>query len=212
MYKRVLFLGDSQTERGTGSGGWVSTLGHKYCRYIDITNRGLSGYNTKWTSENFNKIVPNYTGYYFDMAVVWFGSNDAVKRGQTQHVSPTDYERNLTMIVCNLINMGILSQNILVLTPPTVDEAMLEASYPGSRRNQDMEKYAHIARDVARSRNCKTGDLFDMFQEGQKGKSLFTDGLHLSDAGNTIVAEVVDRFIEERVGTVPPCPDWKTFN
>lgn len=210
MYKRVLLLGDSQTQRGASPHGWVNLIGEQFVRRVDITNRGLSGYNTRWVLQNICKVIPALPAYHYDMAVVWFGSNDATKPGLSQHVSEEDYHNNLTQITCKLITcMGIQPDNVLVLTPPCIDEEMLEYTFPGKgRTNTRMRRYADIALSVAQQRQCQSADLFAQFQD-HLAQGLFTDGLHLSERGNELVAGVVGSFLERRVQAGMCIPDWK---
>ncbi|XP_063695424.1 isoamyl acetate-hydrolyzing esterase 1 homolog [Bolinopsis microptera] len=213
MYKRILLLGDSQTQRGAVPHGWVNLLANQYCRQLDITNRGLSGYNTRWTVERLRDIVPAVPAYHYDLAVVWFGCNDAVVKGVTaQHVPQQEYSRNLTQIVWKLVEcVGIQPNNLLVLTPPCVDEVMLKEAFPDSRTNEIMREYADLALIVARDRGCESADLFSLFSK-HAPEGLFTDGLHLSKRGHELVAEVVTRFLSHRVAETLPIPDWKDCN
>ena len=211
MYKRLLLVGDSQTQSGAQPHGWVTHLSDTFCRQVDITNRGLSGYNTRWILDYLPSIIPVVPAYHFDLAVVWLGCNDAVKPGAVQHVPQEDYSNNLTLIVCHLMNIGVLPANILVLTPPTVDEDMLVKSFPGGdRTNALMRRYADIALNVAKTRECEFSDLFKVFEDSAKpGSELFTDGLHLGKCGNRLVSDVVCRFLLKRVQTGSAVPDWK---
>ena len=210
MYKRILLLGDSQTQCGASPQGWVNLLAEKYCRYLDITNRGLSGYNTRWTLDRICDIVPAVPAYHYDLGVVWFGANDAVREGYSQHVPQREYSSNLTQIVSKLIDcIGIQPYNILILTPACIDEAMLNKVFSDeARSNERMREYADLALTVAHERHCQSADLFSLFSD-HVTEDLFTDGLHLEKRGNKLVADVVDKFLSGRVHQTLPIPDWK---
>ena len=213
MYKRVLLLGDSQTQRGAAPQGWVNLIADKYCRRLDITNRGLSGYNTRWYLERICDIVPAVPAYHYDLGVLWLGNNDTVGEGCVQHVPQREYSRNLTLIVSKLVDcIGIQPSNLLILTPTCVDEVMLDKVFPNSgRTNERMREYADLTLDVARDRKCEHADLYSLFSK-HTGKGLFTDGLHLSIEGNGLVAQVVDNFLSHRIEGTLPLPDWKDLS
>lgn len=46
---KLILFGDSITEQGSSHAqGWVTSLTIRYNRRLDVVNRGLSGYNTRW--------------------------------------------------------------------------------------------------------------------------------------------------------------------
>ena len=204
-YKKVLLLGDSQTGwSGTVQYGWTNLLMEKHVGYMDIINRGRSGYNTNCLLENMVDMVPTVPAHQYDMAVVWFGTNDAVNEDQPQHLPTSEYTKNLNEIVTRLVDMGIEADNILILTPATVDETKWE----GTLTNENMRKYGELALDVARERQCQSADLFTIFSE-YEGDDLFMDGLHLDKKGSELVFGEVEKFVSERLNPTAPAPTWR---
>ena len=209
MYKRLLLLGDSQTQSGASPAGWVTALSSAHSRNLDISNRGLSGYNTHWVCEHLDALIPSDRQY--DCAVVWFGCNDAVRAGEVQHVPLEEYRGNLVRIFLKLTGAGVLPRNILILTPPTIDEKQCNITWPGSvdaRCNARMRTYSDIALRVASEHGCASHDLYQLFANN-RDSALFTDGLHLNSRGNELVADVVLGFLEGRIGKEHVFPDWK---
>ena len=207
MYRRLLLLGDSQTQNGK----WISKLNETFVRQLDTTNRGLSGYNTAWTVNSLQSILPNVPMYHYDMATVWFGCNDAVIPGHPQHVPLDQFKCNLERIVCRLTAEGVQPGNILVLTPPTLNEEMLDVKYPERiRLNTVTAQYAECVLKVGKERGCQTCDLFGMFGKAvEGGVQPFTDGLHLNEKGEEMVYRVVEEFVAARLDSKWAIPDWK---
>ena len=213
MYKRLLLLGDSQTQFGAAPQGWVNLIADKYCRRLDITNRGLSGYNTRWYLERIGDIVLAVPPHHYDLAVLWLGNKDNVGEGSVQHVPQREYSNNLSLIVSKLVDcVGVQPGNLLILTPACVDQVMLDKVFPDSgRSNERMREYADLTLNVARERQCEHADLYSLFSE-HAGEGLFTDGLHLNKEGNRLISQVVDKFLSPRIEGILPLPDWKDLS
>ncbi|KAL7516209.1 hypothetical protein ACHAWX_001249 [Stephanocyclus meneghinianus] len=46
---KLILFGDSITEQGSShANGWVTSLSIRYNRRLDVVNRGMNGYNTRW--------------------------------------------------------------------------------------------------------------------------------------------------------------------
>ena len=156
-------------------------------------------------------ILPTSPVSHYDMAVVWFGSNDAVAPSRPQHVPADEYSANLTEIVSKLVQIGVLPNNVLLLAPPSVDEDMCASTFADSDlTNAALRRYANSALSVAGTLGCASSDLFSVFSErSDKGDTMFCDGLHLSNAGNQLVADVVGGFVSERLQKETPLPVWR---
>ena len=178
----------------------------KWVGYIDIVNRGRSGFNTNCLLENMADMVPTVPAHQYDMAVVWFGANDAVREGEPQHLPKSEYSENLHEIVTRLIDMGIEADNILIMGPAAVDEVALGNT--GVRTNAVLGEYSELALAVARDRRCQSADLFSIFS-AYEGDDLFLDGLHVDKQGNKLVFDEVDKFVETRVHPTAPAPTWR---
>ena len=74
------------------------------------------------------------------------------------------------------------------------------------------EKQQYIScsvRHIAQERNLRLIGLFDKMADQPE---LLCDGLHLSDAGNKLLADLVERELNELLGDAEKCvqlPDWK---
>ena len=112
-YPSIVLIGDSLTERGFESDGWVSLLANSLKRKCDVINRGFSGYNTHHIRAIFDEILKDTDIKNTDIAAItiFFGANDAYLPDMVpkQHVPLEEYTDNLRVLVrgsepTNLIN------------------------------------------------------------------------------------------------------------
>ncbi|KAL3779577.1 hypothetical protein HJC23_005089 [Cyclotella cryptica] len=60
---KLIAIGDSITEQGSAhANGWVTSLSIRYSRRLDVLNRGLNGYNTRWGKECLPLILGEILG------------------------------------------------------------------------------------------------------------------------------------------------------
>lgn len=97
--KRAVFFGDSITQHGSNTSGWVASMVQWWFRRVDVINRGFSGYNSRWALMIVNEVVVTEKP---DIVFIFFGANDAVDVSVPQHVSLTDYKSNMEHIVLTL--------------------------------------------------------------------------------------------------------------
>lgn len=95
---RIVFFGSSTTQQGwnVDRHGWVAKLAHWWSRRVDVVNRGLSGYNTRWAKQVMNEWILDEP---LDMLFLFFGGNDAAIPSSNQHVPLEEYRENMRSIV-----------------------------------------------------------------------------------------------------------------
>jgi len=104
---QIWAFGDSITQQGYQSGGWLSLLADAYVRKADVFNRGFSGYNTNHATILLTKQMQKWFQPVTAtrLVTVFFGANDAALHGiSDQHVSLEDYEANLKRVIHSLQN------------------------------------------------------------------------------------------------------------
>lgn len=71
--KLAVTFGDSITQMGFDVAimGWVASLAFRYSRRMDVINRGLSGYNTRWALTVFDEAVIRLKP---DLVILFFGN------------------------------------------------------------------------------------------------------------------------------------------
>lgn len=75
---------------------WVGSLSHFWSRRVDVTNRGFSGYNSRWGLSIIDEVVISLRP---DMVLIFFGANDAVVPGGSTYVSLSEYEGNIEKMI-----------------------------------------------------------------------------------------------------------------
>jgi lysophospholipase L1-like esterase len=88
-----------------------------YSRRADVVNRGLSGFNTKWTLELFDSISPGPSDNV-ELVTVFFGANDATVN-PPQHVGLADFSNNMHKIV-ELLTDKWKAKRIVLIGPPPI--------------------------------------------------------------------------------------------
>ncbi|WVW79006.1 hypothetical protein I302_100969 [Kwoniella bestiolae CBS 10118] len=145
------------------------------------------------------------------LVTIWFGANDAVLPEFLQHIPLEEYTFNLNKILEKLTSMGspytVASQdgplNIVLITPPPLYPDMMgDEDFAGQRDLENTRRYAEAVLDLGKKWKAKesqggnwriaTVDMFDgiLGEAGGKGEKLrpyFTDGLHLSTLGYTVL-------------------------
>ncbi|TGZ77358.1 SGNH hydrolase [Ascodesmis nigricans] len=207
-YDKVLLFGDSITEqsfeqtRGFASG---AALSDAYRRKLEVLNRGFSGYNTAHALHVLPQIIPPPTDTCrIRLVILFFGANDAVLPGQLQHVSVSNYRRNLHTILTHPL---LLAHNpkFILITPPamceyTAEECDRAKGKPITQRQQANTKlYVDAALSVGEELKIPTINLWKAWTEShamgkeypgsrelprnQNFLTLLRDGLHFNPQG-----------------------------
>ncbi|KAJ5473740.1 hypothetical protein N7475_003306 [Penicillium sp. IBT 31633x] len=222
-YDQFMLFGDSITQMGCNQEigyGFHAALQESYSRRLDVINRGLAGYNTAHAIKVFDKFFPTPQTATVRFMTIFFGANDACVPSHNQHVPVDQYKENLKTII---EHPATRAQNprLILIGPPPVNEHQLEffdaaknTEFP-SRTAIHTKSYAAAAKEVGASLNIPVVDLWSAFlkptgwKEGEPligsrdvpdnetFAGLFTDGLHLSSAGNRLVYEELMKVIQQ---------------
>lgn len=198
--KRIVFFGDSITQMGAQKNG-----------YIDLIQTTL---NEKGVVENFelfgagiggNKIYDLYLRLENDVlskkpdvVFIYIGINDVWHKTSGTGTDIDRYEKFYNALITKIEAAGA---KVIVCTPTVIGEKKDNAN----AQDKDLNAYAEIARKVAAARNCIVVDLQKLFadyinknnpQNLEKG-ILTTDGVHLNDKGNQLVADaMLDKILK----------------
>jgi len=194
---RIVFLGDSITQGGNEHAkGYVvlirKALQEKFSKDgIEVIGAGVSGNKVPDLQRRLERDVlsrkPTVVVIYIGINDVWHGEKDPA-RG----TSKEKYDAGLEDIIGRIIAAG---GRVLLCTPSVIGEKT-----DGSNRNDTrLDEYADISRAVAKKLKVPVCDLRKKFLQrltkdnaGNKASGvLTTDGVHLNDAGNAFVAEVI---------------------
>lgn len=190
---RLVFLGDSITAGGVGAKGYVTFVKKALAPKVEveIVGAGISGNKVPDLQKRLAKDVlnkkPSVVVVYIGINDVWHGEKDP-KRGTL----PKDYEEGLKDVLTRIKDAGATA---VLCTPSVIGEKA-----DGSNKNDArLDEYAEISRKVAKELKVPVVDLRKAFLAALKEKNtdgkaagiLTTDGVHLNEAGNKLVAEKI---------------------
>lgn len=198
--EKVVFLGDSITQAGVGPKGYVSLIKAELDKSKDlgvvVLGAGISGNKVPDLQRRLERDVlskkPGLVVVYIGINDVWHGETDP-KRG----TDPKAYEAGLKDVVGRVHASGA---RVLLCTPTVIGELPKR----GNKLDKKLDQYADISRKVAREMKVPLCDLRVAFVEylaknnvQRKDRGILTtDGVHLNDVGNRVVAESILRHLD----------------
>ena len=189
---KIIFFGDSITEMGINKGGYidriVTALGDKKLQdHYKLTGAGVSGNKVY---DLYLRVEEDVLDKKPDVVVIWIGVNDVWHK--TSGIG-TDIEKYEKFYVA-LINKMHSKKIKLVLTTPAAIGEKKDGTNP---QDKDLDAYSDVIRKLATRYNCKLADLRKIFMLYEKQNNttnkefgiLTTDGVHLNEKGNQLVAD-----------------------
>ena len=175
---RIIFLGDSITQAGTGPKGYVTLIKSTLTDVrkdlgIEVIGAGISGNKVPDLQKRLDRDVlqkkPNLVVIYIGINDVWHGEKDPAKG------TPKDkFEEGLTDIITKIKNAGA---RVLLCTPTVIGEK----NDGGNKLDAQLDAYADISRKVAADMKVPLCDLRKEFvrylknnNEDNKEKGLLT--------------------------------------
>jgi lysophospholipase L1-like esterase len=196
---RIIFFGDSITQAGVNKGGYIDRI-REFIRersiqdQYELTGAGIGG----------NKVYDLYLRLEDDVlskkphvVVVYVGINDVWHK--SSHGTGTDidkFEKFYTAIIRKLQAAQI---KVVVCTPTVIGER----ADGGNPQDKDLDAYAAVIRRLAGANHCTLVDLRKAFMayekvnntENKESGLLTTDRVHLTAAGNQLVADEMIRAL-----------------
>jgi lysophospholipase L1-like esterase len=198
---RIVFFGDSITELGVKPNGYVTIVREKLTSLhpgfgIEVIGAGVSGNKVPDLQQRLVRDVMNRKP---SVVVIYIGINDVWHwtLNNLKGTSKVDYEAGLREIIARIQYSGA---SVILCTPSVIGE-----KHDGSNpQDQMLEEYAAISRTVAKSLGATLCDLRKAFHSylvvhnpGNRREGILTyDGVHLSDAGNELVANEVLKYFK----------------
>jgi isoamyl acetate esterase len=201
--KTVVFFGDSITQAAVISGGYIDVLEKELKKkgksdQYNLVGAGISGNKVPDLQRRLEKDVlsknPDQVFIYIGINDVWHYSHPCCK--DKDGGTPKDkFEAGLTEVVNKIKASGA---QVVICTPSVIGEKT-----DGNEQDQMLDEYAAISRKVAKSTNSQLCDLRKAFQQELKNTNtqnkkegvLTTDGVHLNEAGNKLVAQQMLKFL-----------------
>jgi lysophospholipase L1-like esterase len=198
---RVIFFGDSITQAGAGTGGYilrVDTLcktegkGDNY-EFIGAGIGGNKVYDLYLRMDN------DVLGKEPDVVIIYIGVNDVWhKTTSGTGTDPDKFEKFYQAIIDKLKAKSI---KVILCTPAAIGEK-IDFSNP---QDGDMNEYSNIIRRISKRNGLAVVDLRQSFHEyalknnpDNKDRGILTtDRVHLNVKGNQFVAEEMWKAIKE---------------
>lgn len=212
--KKINFLGDSITQWGGAScmeKGYVNLL--KECAELaEARNYGIAGTRyaiqkeIKYAYEDLNSFAERYDkmGDDADIIVVFGGTNDYgtgdAPLGHFSDRTPNTFYGALHYVYTGLIKK-YLGKTIVVMTPlHRVNELRNTGDGNKEENLAILKEYVDIIREVAEYYSLPVLDLYANSglqpDVPEISEAYFVDGLHPNDAGHSVLAYQLERFLK----------------
>lgn len=192
--KRVIFFGDSITEQGLRRGGYITRI-KDLIRNDDAEEKyelNSSGIGGNKVTDLFARLEQDVLLNGPNIVIIFIGVNDIWHKQSNAGTNAQDFEKYYQKIITRLKEAGI---KVILCTPTVIGEK----TYDPNPHDEDLEHYASIVRSLASINQLPLADLrkgflsyiaFNNYDNREFG-ILTTDGVHLNDKGNGIVAEEI---------------------
>jgi lysophospholipase L1-like esterase len=167
-------------------------------RSVRVVNAGVGGNTSR---EGLARIETDVIRHQPDIVAVEFGGNDTTV-DQARHVTLGEYRANLEAIRRRLTSEG-RTRVVLVTFPPLVDAWHAWGNHefyrPHGGLDRFVERYRTVTRTFARDYACPLADIDAVLRQAMardgNGHHILPDGVHLTAAGNAVVAAEVLRAL-----------------
>jgi len=197
---KVIFFGDSITEIGVQPGGYIDKMRQM------LKDKNISNYQLTGAGVGGNKVYDLYLRLEDDVlsqkpdwVFIYVGVNDVWHKKSFGTGTDADkFEKFYVALIRKLQANGI---QVALCTPAVIGEK----ADGKNELDGDLNKYSQIIRQLAAKYGLPLCDLRRIFMEhlAQNNKDnkekgiLTTDGVHLNDAGNQLVAEQILKIIAQ---------------
>jgi lysophospholipase L1-like esterase len=199
--KKVVFFGDSITEAGAKAGGFILKIDSMLPKNNLKDNYELigAGVSSNKVYDLYLRLEDDVLNKNPDLVIIYIGVNDVWhKRSSGTGTDANKFEVFYSTILKKLADKNIKA---ILCTPAAIGEK----TDLTNEQDGDLNKYCNIIRGLAAKNNLPLIDLRKIFQEYNLKKNplnkdrgiLTTDGVHLNDKGNQLVAEEMLRAISK---------------
>ncbi|MGD0036623.1 MAG: SGNH/GDSL hydrolase family protein [Bacteroidota bacterium] len=197
----IVFFGDSITQRGVKPNGYIALIKYtlsKKLPSIEIIGAGISGNKVPDLQARVGTDViakkPTIVFIYIGINDVWHW----IRPGSTGGTPKDKYEAGLKEIIGKIKQAGA---RVILCTPSVIGEKQNGAN----QQDTMLDEYAEISRRVAKEMKIELCDLRNAFIDYLKmhnpdnvEKGILTiDKVHLTDAGNRLVAQEVLKMLNQ---------------
>ncbi len=209
----IVGFGNSITEASTAmpdtSKRWLNILEQKLCEAnpnidFNVINSGKGGNSDREKMRRFQKDVLEHTPDYL---LIEFGGNNSGIVNPKRYVSLEESAGYLKQIREEIS----ASTKIVVITfPALIDERCKKARPEVMKKyvaqlgqpDANIELYRELTRDYAREHGYPLVDLsLEMRKESNPEQYVLTDGVHLNEAGNRLLADITFKTLNHIISS-----------
>ncbi len=199
--KKIIFFGDSLTEQGVKPIGYITKLMNLLKSDDEDGNYNLIGAGVSGNKVNdlYLRMDEDVLAKGPDVVVIFIGVND-VWHKQTfgAATEANEFEAHYEAIIKKLQASDI---KIIICTPAVIGEK----TNGSNDLDDDLNKYSNIIIELAQKNDLPLVDLRQSFltynlannPQYKHAGILTTDGVHLNEAGNQLVAEEIYKVIKQ---------------
>jgi lysophospholipase L1-like esterase len=196
---KVVLFGDSITQAGVQPGGYITKMKEA------LEKQGIKDkYQLIGAGIGGNKVYDLYLRLEEDVlaqkpnvVVIYVGVNDVWHKTSSQTgTDPDKFERFYVALIRKFQTNGI---KVICCTPAVIGERTDHSN----QQDGDLNRYSGMIRDIAAKYDCPVADLRKEFlayniknnPQNKESGILTTDRVHLNDAGNQLVADLLLKMI-----------------
>lgn len=193
--KKIVFFGDSITEQGAKSGGYIGKIDsiikqENTDRQYELVGAGISGNKV---TDLYLRLEEDVLSKAPDVTVIYIGVNDVWHK--TVRGTGTDEDKFEKFYRAIIRKLQYSASKVVVCTPAVIGE---RKEYT-NQQDGDLNRYSNIIRKLAKEFDLPIVDLRQLFHEyyatnNPESKDrgiLTTDGVHLNPTGNLFVANAI---------------------
>jgi isoamyl acetate esterase len=189
---RVVFFGDSITQAAVNPGGYIAQMRDSLAakaraEQFELVGAGISGNKIY---DLYLRLEDDVLAQKPDVVFVFVGVNDVWHK--RTHGTGTDADKFQKFYAALVRKLQDAGARVVLCTPLCIGERG-DCSNP---LDGELNLYAQIIRNLAKDKNCGLCDLRTTFlhyvaqhnPENRESGILTTDGVHLNEKGNAMVA------------------------
>lgn len=191
--KKIIFFGDSITQAGVNPGGYITMLKEMYAKAGNTSELIGAGIGGNKVYDLFLRMEDDVLSKKPDVVVIYVGVNDVWHKAS--YGTGTDADKFTKFYTSLIKKMQLLGIKLILTTPAAIGEK----NDHSNQQDGDLNQYSKIIRDLAKEHKCGLVDLRKEFlafnlannPENKAQGILTTDRVHLNEAGNKFVAELM---------------------
>lgn len=200
--KRIIFFGDSITEKGSEPTGYITAI-KNILRQQDIDNYELinAGVGGNTIANLYQRIEEDVISRSPDIVVINIGVNDVWHK--RTHNTGTDiftFEKLYREVIKKL---QAANTKLVLCTPAAIGEKKNDAN----EQDEDLDDYAIIIKHIGNDWQLPVCDARMLFKNYINEHNIYdeeygiltTDGVHLNEAGNRLVADAIWKQMETMI-------------